>query len=167
MRIIYKITYPNGKIYIGKHTNDNINYFGSADPELIEKDFTKEQKRDFTVRKQILWASETVTDDELHKKEIEYIISNRSNDPVIGYNRSPKYNLLDIKPGDRDGNQTCQEVRKGGRFQLWKTDNGGWGVVEIVNNKYKIHMRISGNESSARDLLEIFAPIADEPDTEV
>jgi hypothetical protein len=32
MKIIHKITYPNGKIYIGKDIiTDSINYFGSAD----------------------------------------------------------------------------------------------------------------------------------------
>lgn len=31
MKVIYKITYPNGKIYIGKDLTDSINYFGSAD----------------------------------------------------------------------------------------------------------------------------------------
>ena len=30
VKIIYKITYPNGKIYIGKDLADSINYFGSA-----------------------------------------------------------------------------------------------------------------------------------------
>lgn len=28
MKLIYKITYPNGKIYIGKDLTYNINYFG-------------------------------------------------------------------------------------------------------------------------------------------
>ena len=31
MKVVYKITYPNGKIYIGKDLTDIINYFGSAD----------------------------------------------------------------------------------------------------------------------------------------
>jgi hypothetical protein len=31
MKVIYKITYPNGKIYIGKDLTDSINYFGSVD----------------------------------------------------------------------------------------------------------------------------------------
>jgi hypothetical protein len=30
-RMIYKITYPNGKIYIGMDMTDSVNYFGSAD----------------------------------------------------------------------------------------------------------------------------------------
>ncbi|MFY9201982.1 MAG: hypothetical protein ACOX7X_12515 [Methanosarcina flavescens] len=54
MPVIYKITYPNGKIYIGQDRTDSINYFGSANNDLIEKDFSKDQKRDFTIRKEIL-----------------------------------------------------------------------------------------------------------------
>jgi hypothetical protein len=41
MKVVYKITYPNGRIYIGKDLTDSINYFGSADSKIIEKDFTK------------------------------------------------------------------------------------------------------------------------------
>ena len=53
MKVIYKITYPNGKIYVGQDVTDSINYFGSADGELIEQDFTREQRRDFTIRKEM------------------------------------------------------------------------------------------------------------------
>ena len=49
MNIIYKITYPNGKTYVGQDRTDSINYFGSADSDLIAKDFTREQRRRFTV----------------------------------------------------------------------------------------------------------------------
>ena len=42
MKIIYKITYPNSKIYIGKDLTDSINYFGSANDILIAADFTRE-----------------------------------------------------------------------------------------------------------------------------
>jgi hypothetical protein len=41
MKVIYKITYPNGKIYIGKDLTDSINYFGSAAPAVIARDFTQ------------------------------------------------------------------------------------------------------------------------------
>jgi hypothetical protein len=51
MKVIYKITFPNGKIYIGSDETDNICNFGSADPELIAKDFTRGQRRDFTIRR--------------------------------------------------------------------------------------------------------------------
>lgn len=91
MKVIYKITYPNNKIYIGKDLTDSINYFGSASSKYIEKDFTREERRDFTIRKEILWESENATDKEVNKKEIEYILLYKSNDPKIGYNRFPKF----------------------------------------------------------------------------
>ena len=50
MKIIYKITYANGKIYIGMDLTDSINYFGSADDAVIAQDFARESRRDFTVR---------------------------------------------------------------------------------------------------------------------
>jgi putative N-acetylmannosamine-6-phosphate epimerase len=90
MKVIYKITYPNGKIYIGKDLTNSINYFGSADSSLIAADFTQEQRRDFTIRKELLWESETATDAEANRKEVEFITAFKSNDPAIGYNRWPK-----------------------------------------------------------------------------
>jgi hypothetical protein len=90
MKVIYKITYPNGKIYIGKDLVYSINYFGSADRKLIEKDFTWEQRRDFTIRKELLWESETATDQEVNIKEVEFIKLYQSNNPEIGYNQWPK-----------------------------------------------------------------------------
>lgn len=91
MKVVYKITYPNGKIYIGKDLTDSINYFGSANNDLIEKDYIREEKRDFTIRKEILWESEIATDKEVNKKEIEYIKLFESNNPKVGYNQFPKF----------------------------------------------------------------------------
>ena len=91
MKVIYKITYPNGKIYIGQDVTDSINYFGSASDDLIAADFTRDQRRDFTIRKEILWESETATADEVNEVEIRFIRQYRSNDPAVGYNRRPKY----------------------------------------------------------------------------
>ncbi len=93
IKIIYKITYPNGKIYVGSDTAYNINYFGSANPELVFNDFTWEQQRDFTIRKEILWESETATKSEVCKLEMTYIRELRSNDPKIGYNRHPPFKV--------------------------------------------------------------------------
>ena len=92
MKVIYKITYPNGKIYIGQDLTDSINYFGSANSKLIEKDFTREQRRDFVIRKEILWESETASNQEVSTKEVEYILLFRANDLNIGYNQRPKFN---------------------------------------------------------------------------
>jgi hypothetical protein len=91
MRVIYKITYPNGKIYIGKDVTDSINYFGSADSNIIANDFTRDRRRDFTVRKEILWESDVASDAEVSEKEIEYIKLFQSNDPSVGYNRWPRF----------------------------------------------------------------------------
>jgi hypothetical protein len=91
MKVIYKITYPNGKIYIGQDITYSINYFGSANSKIIEKDFTRKQRKDFTIRKEIIWESETATNNEVNKLEKEYITLYKSNDPSIGYNRNPKF----------------------------------------------------------------------------
>jgi hypothetical protein len=71
-------------------TNACINYFGSANSALVAADFTEEQSRDFTARKQILWDSDTATDAEVDAKEVEFILALRSNDPTVGYNRTLK-----------------------------------------------------------------------------
>ena len=90
MKVIYKITYPKGKIYIGKDLTDSINYFGSADSTLIEQDFAREQRRDFTIRKEILWESDGASDEEVNQNEVELIRRYKSNDPAVGYNQWPK-----------------------------------------------------------------------------
>lgn len=79
---------------MGQDITDDINYFGSADSNLIEKDFTREQKRDFTIRKEILWESEIATQQEVNQKEIEFILKLKSNDPSVGYNKRPKMKNL-------------------------------------------------------------------------
>ena len=91
MKVIYKITYPNGKIYVGMDLTDTILYLGSPSAKsVIAADFTEEQRKDFTLRKEILWESDTATDAELRRKEIEYIRALRANDPAVGYNRTPR-----------------------------------------------------------------------------
>ena len=90
MKVIYKITYPNGKIYVGMDLTDNINYFGSVNANLIAKDFTREQRQSFTITRDILWESESASDAEVRANELEFIRSLRANDPEVGYNRWPK-----------------------------------------------------------------------------
>ena len=91
VKIIYKITYPNGKIYIGSDTAYNINYFGSANPEMVAADFSWEQQKDFTLRKEILWESETASNSEVIKLENTLIREYEANNPNVGYNRHPKF----------------------------------------------------------------------------
>lgn len=49
MKVVYKITYPNGKIFVGQDITDSINCFGSANRKLLAADFTPEQRCDFTL----------------------------------------------------------------------------------------------------------------------
>jgi len=71
---------------------DTLNYFGSADSKLIERDFKLEQRRDFTIRKEILWESDSASDAEVRRMEVEFIRQLRSNDPTIGYEQWPRFN---------------------------------------------------------------------------
>jgi hypothetical protein len=87
---IYKITYPNGKIYIGQDRTNDINYFGSAKTHLIAADFSRKQRKDMTIRKQIIYKDDSFTVTELTRKEFELIRKHKSNDPQIGYNLRPK-----------------------------------------------------------------------------
>jgi len=90
-KVVYKVTWPNGKIYVGSDLTDSITYFGTPDKRLIEVDFpTREARRDMTVRREILWESETASDAEVLKKERELIVVLRANDPTIGYNKNPR-----------------------------------------------------------------------------
>ena len=91
MKIVYKITYPNGKIYVGKDLTNNINYFGSASRLLISEDFTDAERQSFGVVREVLWQSVEASDREVHEVELRYIRELCSNNPSIGYNRRPKW----------------------------------------------------------------------------
>jgi hypothetical protein len=91
MSVIYKVTYPNGKIYVGQDRTDSIGYFGSPNSDLIAHDFPPAGMGGFTITKEILWKSASATRAEVTRKEIEFIRELKSNDPSIGYNRSPKF----------------------------------------------------------------------------
>ena len=57
-----------------------------------EKDFTREQRRDFTIRKEILMEFSDSTDNsEIYGNEIALTIEYGSNDPSKGYNQTPKF----------------------------------------------------------------------------
>lgn len=87
--VVYKITFPNDKIYIGKDIGGHghsIRYFGSWDNSAVENDFSKEELSNFTLRKEILFESSDK--DEVTRKESELIKSYNSSNPEIGYNRT-------------------------------------------------------------------------------
>jgi hypothetical protein len=94
MKQVYLLTYPTGKIYIGKDAIGSCRYFGSPDMDLVNADFCslpEHVRKDYSVRKQILWESDTATDAELALKEVEFIRQYQSHNPAIGYNRWPKF----------------------------------------------------------------------------
>ncbi len=72
---------------MGQDRTDTLTYFGSVDSHLVESDFTPEQRRDFTIRKEILW--ESATGREASIVEVEIIQSLPANNPAVGYNRWP------------------------------------------------------------------------------
>ena len=98
MKVVHRITYPNRKIYVGKDLTGSANYFGSANSRLIEKDFTAAELRDFTIRKEILWESDTASEQEVNAREVEFIRALRSNDPEVGYKRWPRVGPGDLAP---------------------------------------------------------------------
>jgi hypothetical protein len=70
---------------------DSISYFGSVDESLVARDFTREQRRDFTIRKELIWGSFDAPEAEVRRKEIELIMLHKSNDPEVGYDQFPKH----------------------------------------------------------------------------
>ncbi len=88
-KIIYKITYPNGKIYIGKDLTNSINYWGSASSELIARDFTPEERMDMTIRRAVIFMSDQAS--EINRMEPVLIREYQSNNPDVGYNQWPKF----------------------------------------------------------------------------
>lgn len=93
--VVYRITYPNGKIYVGQDRTNNINYFGSASSSLIAADFTHEERQSFTITRDILWHSPAATRGEINSMEVHFIVALRANDPEVGYNRWPTFSGRD------------------------------------------------------------------------
>ena len=94
MKQIYKITYPTGKIYIGKDSVGSYRYYGSPDMRVVNEDFAKlpeSVRKNYTIRKEILWESDDCSEAELSAKEVEFIRKFRSNNPTVGYNRWPRF----------------------------------------------------------------------------
>lgn len=94
MKQIYKITYPTGKIYVGKDSVGSYRYYGSPDMDIVNADFESLPdviRKDYTIRKEILWESPDCEESELSVKEVEFIRKFQANDPTIGYNRWPKF----------------------------------------------------------------------------
>lgn len=118
-KYVYKITYPNGKIYIGMDLIGVgvFTYFGSPSPktkERIAADLA-EYRLDLMVRKQILWESDTATDAEVGAMERLFIRLTGANNPAIGYNLSPRWKEAATGPDDptaTSGHRQAEAIRK-------------------------------------------------------
>ncbi|QEE36466.1 GIY-YIG nuclease family protein [Octadecabacter sp. SW4] len=100
--VVYKITFPNGKIYIGKDIGKDghtIRYFGSWNFARVEADFTKDELRDFTIRREILFEGPDKV--EVGRREMALIVEHGANDPERGYNTVPKF---------RSTNETSEQI---------------------------------------------------------
>jgi crossover junction endodeoxyribonuclease RuvC len=126
--VVYKLTFPNGKIYIGKYIGSDghsLRYFGSWNNALVEADFTKEELKDFSVRKEIIFES----DDKslVSKKEHDFIKEFNSHYPEIGYNRTAYKNRW-----------WCYNFKLRFSVRILGIDPGlnhmGWGVVDAKGN---------------------------------
>lgn len=69
-------------------------YMGSPSAhEQIAADLELDQHRfNVTLRKEILWESESATDAEVRAMEIKLIRETDANNPEVGYNRMPRWN---------------------------------------------------------------------------
>jgi len=91
---IYMITYPTGKIYVGKDVYGSYQYYGSPNSDKLYEEFQKlpeNVRKDYYIRKTILWESKTASEEELSERERYYIEKYNSNDPKVGYNRWPTF----------------------------------------------------------------------------
>src|SRR5260370_42439655 len=83
---IYKITYPNGKIYVGMDLIGTLINGGSPSArERIAADLDA-HRLELTLRKEILWESETATDGEVRVMEVKLIRATGGNNPAAGCN---------------------------------------------------------------------------------
>ena len=78
---IYKITYPNGKIWVGMDLIGMLLNVGSPSArERIAADLDA-HRLDLMLRKEILWESETATDYEVRAMEAKLIRETGANNP--------------------------------------------------------------------------------------
>jgi hypothetical protein len=80
-------------IPIGSRTtcfNADGSYGSPSAKDRIAADLA-EHRHDLTVRKEILWESETATDAEVRTMERRFICDTGANNPAIGYNLTPRW----------------------------------------------------------------------------
>ena len=140
---IYKITFPTNKIYIGKGVNGHPLNFDIEDDARLNADFALLPKRlqhNWTLRKEILWESDSCSDEVLSQKVVDFINDYQSNDPAIGYNLSPAF-----QPGNNVS----------GAWSIGIDGcKGGWFYAASNTQQHNI-----GVVATLNELLELFEPI--------
>ncbi|TXT44965.1 MAG: hypothetical protein FD137_1466 [Spirochaetes bacterium] len=87
---VFKLTFPNRKIFIGKDEKGFLTYFGGFNQEEVESDYRNIVMPSFTIKKEILWESENAEEAEIDAVVESYIRMFRSDDPRFGYNSRSK-----------------------------------------------------------------------------
>ena len=71
MKQVYMITYPTGKIYIGKDLIGSFRYFGSPNMDVVNADFEslpREQQSDYSFRIRLYENQNSVPSEKLRLK---------------------------------------------------------------------------------------------------
>ena len=93
---VYKIIFPNGKIYVGADwgrnaTTDVVSYFGSFKKSahlILEEHQAHINNKSFTITKEILYEAFNQTPEHIRKKERKFITQLDAKNPNIGYNKN-------------------------------------------------------------------------------
>lgn len=147
---IYKITnLINHKIYIGKDTTSDTNYFGSG--LLIKRAFLKYGKENFI--KEVI----DVTDDydELSKKEIYWISKYNSTDKKIGYNIAPGGEGGDTLSNHPDLDLIREKISKSSKTK-GRTYEEAFGEVRAREYREKLS-KSNGRYSLGKKYDEIYS----------
>ncbi len=93
---VYKVTFPNGKIYVGRDTAetaefDYYKYMGSPilkAKQLMHAEMSPllNERRTLTVTKEVLYEARECTVAHIKQKERDFIALLRSTDRAFGYN---------------------------------------------------------------------------------
>jgi hypothetical protein len=77
---------------IGQDRTDTIDYVGSPNSHLSTQDFMREQRRDFSIRKESSMAFPDETEpQEITRHEVRLIAAYQANSPAKGYLRQPTF----------------------------------------------------------------------------
>lgn len=130
MYSVYKLTAPNGKIYIGMTSNNPVKRWAGGHGYKNNKSFWEDIVKYGwdNIRREIVLSTDD--EDEAHKKEISLILYYETTDPDKGYNRTIISNV--IKSSKKIG-VTCVNTNK--KFRSLKKASKYAGVSEKLIKK--------------------------------